>query len=997
MSEASAGRQKDGSPEDLGLVHGHVAAGAPALVVETGLLDLDDPFSFLRGRMWKGLSGIVNLSDSKMADEGHDVTRNGLDVNTTGADGDGACAHVAVGDGDGPVDGPGATGASVHGEQNTETETESRNNVTAANGGQDSSVRPRTGTGAAMNFAGVAGAEASVALIHCYLRINPQLPTDEARLTNSDQANIIFRRLKLLKEQVVGVCTKNPRVFVIKVRSNVNVEDYYTTHEIEIRPGISIQPMRERPRMTEVEVKLIGMDTTDEQIRESLQHFGTIEEIKYLRIHLTSAEQADPIVRQMEELEQGRGERVATMRLTKNVPSYILIGGKKAKIWFRGQIWHCRRCFKSFKECSASGKYQNCVADVVPLHQQWAEWTSSSSSQSSGQSRRRNVGQMNLDESYQATSVIIKGVPRGKTMSDVLQWLQEEWFLTFLVMDQIVPTGSFNDFIVWNLNSRVIKLFLDSVSGSEWEDRRVFVQPWEETTPVKVAHDDNKNSDNPVYYDPNQPPARSRRSGRRNQDDPPPSSSSGMDTEQQLAALAALEPADRTMDPLNITPSVAPPPAPTPAPTPAPFIPNTALFRSVLPVDGLQYPVIAPRQDSNLPGLQAADFGRNPPVFLNNVEQSPPGDTMSSTRRESMNVSALATAVDRGQDDQDSSSAAAVATAVATDILGGVAAAAGRMFSGLGLGNGGQTMLNFDNILSDSAGTASKVREKSPAPALAESGYKKDLIDWSLECETPDEDATCDESNETDNEEVEFLGETPAKVGRAPINRQVSAHNQQVAAVASPNSPTTRVEKLKQALSNENLRKDPKTSINSDEERVSHRSRQVSRSSIPSRIVGKSRSSSVKRPRTQVASPEEASKKKKECENDCDSSIVMDRCPTHKEQPPTGPRNFQKTGSTSSSSSKNKPKPLPIPPTKDQQKLKNSSNQSPKFQETKPKKNQATPKSGDKLKKVNKSGTNEKIISSSPNLIPVINNRYSVLAKDSSPSPTRDKNVNAGN
>lgn len=327
------------------------------------------------------------------------------------------------------------------------------------------------------------------------------------------------------------------------------------------------------------------------------------------------------------------------------------------------------------------------------------------------------------------------------------------------------------------------------------------------------------------------------------------------------------------------------------------------------------------------------------------------------------------------QNTSSTSVAAAAATSVAAVASASVAAAS-KIFSGLGIDQAQlkNTFLNFDNILSDRESQKTK-----PPP------QDTDLIDWSLECATDEEG----------DGEVEFLGATPgSKVGRAPRSRKESSHSLDRQSENSETSKSSNLSKFKE---------DCLDILQKEKERATHRSRQVSRaarSSIPSRVKSSSRSGSVKRTQNFSPKSEDGKKVKKMCETGCDDSLVIDKCSVHKEQPPVGPGPLKKI--------LQKPKPLPTPPMKSQQKLRATSSSSstpkksskPNTQKNDDQQKPQTPgakqtKSGDKLKKRTKSGDPEKILASSRDVMP-LSNRFDVLAKDSSPSPSREKNLNPG-
>ena len=170
----------------------------------------------------------------------------------------------------------------------------------------------------------------------------------------------------------------------------------------------------------EVEVKMVGLNTSEEAIKESLSYFGEVLNIQYMPIKLTDAEMADPITRLMAELERGRGERMVQMILTRNIPSFIIIDNRKARIHYTGQEWTCKRCFLSFKNgCRGSGKADVCEekqTPVVPLKVLWSRWIAANPKAT-----------VPHDTSYQGDTILMKGVKKGLEVAEVRGWLNMEF------------------------------------------------------------------------------------------------------------------------------------------------------------------------------------------------------------------------------------------------------------------------------------------------------------------------------------------------------------------------------------------------------------------------------------------------------------------------------------------------------------------------------------------------------------------------------------------
>ena len=344
-----------------------------------------------------------------------------------------------------------------------------------------------------MNFARVTEENRDTKFINVHLKVVEQLAQPHIYLTVGEQAKLVYLKMKLPQAGVVkGVHLQNARLLRIQVPKDYDVEPHLLSSEVAIRNGITVLPMIERSRQVEIEVRMVGLNTTDEVIKDSLKYFGQVLGIQYLPIKLTEAEMADPITRLMAGLENGRGERKVQMILQRNIPSYIIIDERKAKIHYPGQEYTCRRCFLSYKAgCRGKGNVEDCESKgtpVVPLKTLWNAWI------------RENPPQtIPHDVSYDNSTILVKGVKYGLKVEDLRKWLNEEFALE-LDDGQILAVGDFNHMVIRDLDSRKMRRMVDVVSGQRWEGRMIYCVDHVESTPMKQATDDNMKLDNPRYF-----------------------------------------------------------------------------------------------------------------------------------------------------------------------------------------------------------------------------------------------------------------------------------------------------------------------------------------------------------------------------------------------------------------------------------------------------------------------------------------------------------------
>ena len=128
------------------------------------------------------------------------------------------------------------------------------------------------------------------------------------------------------------------------------------------------------------------------------------------------AEAQDPEIRLLLNL---RTEvREVEIELMRNCPSFIMVGGKKAKAWYRGQEWNCQHCLKSFKKCPSGGDRNKCKSEgntVLKFKDMWAKALGDT------QTRLR----MASSEEYEVDTLKIDGVPTSGVAEDIVRWLKE--------------------------------------------------------------------------------------------------------------------------------------------------------------------------------------------------------------------------------------------------------------------------------------------------------------------------------------------------------------------------------------------------------------------------------------------------------------------------------------------------------------------------------------------------------------------------------------------
>ena len=177
-----------------------------------------------------------------------------------------------------------------------------------------------------MNFARVTESNRGTKFLHINIAVDEKIAGPHIHLSLGEQAKIVFVKMNFPHAGVVkGVQLQNARLLRVELPLDYDEQKHLLSHELAIRRGITVQPTINRSKQIEIEVRMVGLNTPDEAIKDSLSYFGEVLNIQYMPIKLTEAEEADPITRLMADLERGRGERKVQMILQRNIPSFIII------------------------------------------------------------------------------------------------------------------------------------------------------------------------------------------------------------------------------------------------------------------------------------------------------------------------------------------------------------------------------------------------------------------------------------------------------------------------------------------------------------------------------------------------------------------------------------------------------------------------------------------------------------------------------------------------
>ena len=338
-----------------------------------------------------------------------------------------------------------------------------------------------------LSYANIMSKDIKFKFINCYLKRAKSSETPFT-LTMKEKARLIFVQLRLPREKgmVLGYCEQMTKCFRIVVNEKLQLDKYLPSHEIEIRKGLTIMSMKERKSETMVEVSRLSYETSDEEIVKSLSIFGKVKSIKRKEVVVTDKELEDPDIRLLSQLQIKTNIRNVEMDVFRNIPSFIPISGKKARIFYHGQEWSCKECLHSFKKCPSNGNKDDCKQKKNPklsLEKLWSKITKES------EQRPR----MNSSEEFQVKTMRIDGVLEGMTREQIALWMKTEGGVNVLKEQLIFQPSEENEPHFWILDEvpdLMMKAILQALHGATWElldgqSMKIWFTPVREFTPAK--------------------------------------------------------------------------------------------------------------------------------------------------------------------------------------------------------------------------------------------------------------------------------------------------------------------------------------------------------------------------------------------------------------------------------------------------------------------------------------------------------------------------------
>ena len=189
--------------------------------------------------------------------------------------------------------------------------------------------------------------------------------------------------------------------------------NYMTTNAWAINDHLRVEPTKIMDNEVKVKLFWTSFDTPAANILSVLLEFGdttgTLEHMKFGRNKKGNADGLADIF---------TGNRVVSMKVMKNIPSYIVIDGKKVKCIYPGQIKTCARCHKTSDICvgmADAGKCDELGGEKRDLLENW-------------ELIKKEAKKVYIGYSINADYIELSGFPPSIARDDIVAYLSNEGF-----------------------------------------------------------------------------------------------------------------------------------------------------------------------------------------------------------------------------------------------------------------------------------------------------------------------------------------------------------------------------------------------------------------------------------------------------------------------------------------------------------------------------------------------------------------------------------------
>ena len=176
-------------------------------------------------------------------------------------------------------------------------------------------------------------------------------------LSQAQKGRLIFKRLNIPRGKCLKCDDSKRDRLTLTVSGSVPTCSLHLTQSFEAKPGLWTKPIAPVIKDKTVFLYWTPDDMSSNDIVEVLENFGTIADAVEYQVYW-SREDDDEESKMMDGVQ--KSDRMVKMKVRKNIPSIILVEGKRIRVHYEGQAKNCPRCLCRLHICPAKGDARKC-------------------------------------------------------------------------------------------------------------------------------------------------------------------------------------------------------------------------------------------------------------------------------------------------------------------------------------------------------------------------------------------------------------------------------------------------------------------------------------------------------------------------------------------------------------------------------------------------------------------------------------------------------------
>ena len=311
-------------------------------------------------------------------------------------------------------------------------------------------------------------------------------------LTDEQKSNLAFNKIGIPKGKLSYIDDSSFRRIDFYVSQDVPKSALNLNTAFELMPGLRTKPVSVKRRETWVNIYWTAVNDDDKDIIDSLSYFGIVtSSVQHMTYRVSEKDKNNEALKLLEGVK--KGDRKVRMKIHKNIPSYIIIGGKRVKVTFEGQLKTCARCHDIWQDCPGKGVPDKCEELNGPkneLSKIWETFTSQNGHvtdlEETEESSRSEIDSEEERTAHKSRIFELSGIPVEAQACDLLEWLTKECKIP-VDIDDLQPLSSPGRWKITNLTLDEMKEYRRRIFGKTSGNNKVYVSIYIPSTPKKTS------------------------------------------------------------------------------------------------------------------------------------------------------------------------------------------------------------------------------------------------------------------------------------------------------------------------------------------------------------------------------------------------------------------------------------------------------------------------------------------------------------------------------